>query len=127
MTCRTILSEVKVEAVVFLVKTHLFDLAEKFLIIVFTLAAADDLADARNETVHSSNSLAILVELHVECFDLLRVIGNEYRTFEDLLCQITLVLSLKVAAPEYFVIECVIVLFKKLDRLCVSNMTEFGI
>ena len=36
-------------------------------------------------------------------------------------------LCLEIAAPEYFVIELIVVLFKELYSLCVGNMAEFGI
>ena len=36
-------------------------------------------------------------------------------------------LCLEIAAPEYLVIELVVVLFEKLDSLCVGNTAEFGI
>ena len=36
-------------------------------------------------------------------------------------------LCLEIAAPEYLVIEFVVVLFKELYSLCVGNMAEFGI
>ena len=36
-------------------------------------------------------------------------------------------LCLEIAAPEYLVIEFVVVLFKEFYSLCVGNMAEFGI
>ena len=46
------------------------------------LAAADDLADAGNEHVHRGHGFAVVVQPHVERFDLLRIIENRDRTFE---------------------------------------------
>ncbi len=53
--------------------------------IILSLASTDDLTDSRHQTVHSCNGLVIVVQLHVECFNLLRIIRHEYRPFEDLL------------------------------------------
>ena len=99
----------------------------QFLVVVLSLASSDDLSDSRNKAVHSCNGLAVVIQFHVECFDLLRIICNEYRFLKDLLCQIALMLCLKVASPEYFVVEFVVVFLKKLNCFCVGYMTEFGI
>ena len=61
MVGRTIFSEVQIESVIFLSKSQLFHTAKQFLVVVLTLASADDLSDARNQTVHSGNGLAILI------------------------------------------------------------------
>ena len=46
---------------------------------------------------------------------------------EDLLCQITLMLRLKITAPEYLVIKLIIMLFQKLYGFRIGNMAELGI
>ena len=86
-----------------------------------------EFADARNQTVHSGNSFVVVIHLHIEGFDFLRIVGYEYRTFEDLFGQVTLVLGLQVAAPGYLVFEFVVVLFQKFNGLCISYMCKIGI
>ena len=127
MVGRTIFSEVQIESVIFLSKSQLFHTAKQFLVVVLTLTSADDLSDARNQTVHSGNGLVVIVQLHVERFDLLRIIGNENRSLEDLLGQITLMLGLQIASPVYFVIEFVVVFLQKLDSLGVGYTAELRI
>ena len=53
--------------------------AAQRLEVVLTLAAADDLADAGHQAVHGSDGLAVVVQLHIEGLDLLRVVGDEHR------------------------------------------------
>ena len=48
--------------------------------------ASDDLADARYEDVHGSDRLPVLVELHVEGLDSLRVVRADQRPLEYHLC-----------------------------------------
>ena len=83
------------------------------------LISKDFVANSRYKTVYSCYCLTIFVHLHIESFDFLRIICNEYRTFVYLLCQIALMLCLKVASPGYFIIKLIIVLLKDLYCLCV--------
>ena len=52
-------------------------------------------------TVHCADSLAVLVLLHVESLDFLRIVGENYGLLEVLLHEIALVLALEVGAPVY--------------------------
>ena len=127
MTCRAVTTQIQIELIIFLVQSQLFHTLLQNLQIVFTLAAANDLADTGYQAVHSSHSLAILVQLHVECLDLLRIIGYEYRSLEFLLGQVSLMLGLQIASPEYLVIELIVVLLQDLDSLSVGHMTEIRV
>ena len=124
MACGTVFSQIQIEAVVFFVQTKLLHSLHQLAIVVFTLASADDLADAGNQTVHSGHRLVVVVHLHIECFDLLRIIGHEDRAFEDLLGQVTLMLGLEIASPGYFIFEFVVVLFQKFNCFGVGDMAE---
>ena len=110
MTGGTVFTKIQVKAVIFFLKSQLIHSCNQLVIVIFTLASADNLANSRNQTVYSSNGLAVWVHLHVECLDLLWIISNEYWFLEDLFGQVTLMLSLQVAAPGYLVVELVIVL-----------------
>ena len=127
VTGGAVFAQIQVELVILFLQSQLVHAGKQLLVVVLTLASADDFADARNQTVHSGNGLAILVQFHIECLDLLWIIGYEYRFLEDLLGQVTLMLSLKIAAPEYLVIKLVIVLFQKLDCFRVGNMAKLGV
>ena len=117
MACRTVTAQIQIELIIFLIQSQLFHTLLQDLQIVFTLAAANDLADTGYQAVHSSHSLAILVQLHVECLNLLRIIGYEYRSLKFLLGQVSLMLGLQIASPEYLVIEFVVGLNSVVDRL----------
>ena len=119
MSCRTIFSQIQVESIIFFLKSKFFHSSKKLVIIILSLASSDDLSDSRYKTVYSCYCLAIFVHLHIESFDLLRIICYKYRTFVYLLCQIALMLCLKVASPGYFIIKLIIVFLKNLYCLCV--------
>ena len=117
MAGRAVLAQVEIELIVLLLQTALVHSLQQRVVVVLTLAAADDLADAGHQAVHSRDGLAVGVELHVERLDLLRIIGDEDRALEDLLGEIALMLGLQVAAPEDLVVELVVVLLEELDGL----------
>jgi len=127
MTCGTIFTEIHIELIVFCFQSQLIHTCFQLIVIILSLASTNDLTDSRYQTVHGSNCLAILVLFHVECLDLLRIICHKYRFLEDFFCQITLMLCLKVASPEYFVIEFVIVFLQKFNCFCISHMTKLRI
>src|SRR5947199_31202 len=54
---------------------------------LFALAAAYDFADSRHEQIHCCHSLPVIVQTHIEWFDLLRIIENGDRAFEVFLRQ----------------------------------------
>ena len=110
MSCGTVLSEIEIELIILLVKSQLVDTCQKLVVVVLSLASADDLSDSRNQTVDCRYRLAVLVHLHVKCLDLLRIVRHKYRTLVDLLCQIAFMLRLKIRAPGYLVLKLVVVL-----------------
>ena len=99
MSCRTVLTQIKVELVVLFLKSQFIDSRKQLIVVILSLASADDLTDSRNETVNSCDRLAVLIQLHVERLNLLRIIGYKYRALVDLLGQVTLMLGLKIASP----------------------------
>ena len=127
MTGRTVFTEIKIEIVIFRFQSKLIHTRFQFTVVILSLASSDDLSDSRYKTVHSGYSLAIFIEFHIESLDLFRIISNKYRSLVDLLCQITLMLSLKVAAPEYLVIKFIVVFLKDLNSLCVCYMCKLGV
>lgn len=61
MSCGTVFAEVHIKAIVLLIKTKLLNPCKKLIVIVLSLAAADDLTNARYETVHSRHGPAVLI------------------------------------------------------------------
>src|SRR5699024_3920390 len=96
-----VFAQVEVPGVVLLVESQLADAVEQHVVTLLTLAAADDLADARHQQVGRRNGLVVVVDAHVEGLDLLRVVGDKDRLLKELLGQVALVLGLQVAAPVY--------------------------
>ena len=127
MACGTIFTKIKIEVIILFLKSQLVHTFLKFLNVILSLASTDDLTDSRHQTVHSCNSLVILIHLHVESFDLLRIICYKYRFLKDFFCKITFMLCLQIASPEYFVVKFIVVLLQKLYCFCVSNMTKLRI
>ena len=59
--------------------------------------------------------------------DLLRVVGDEHRLFEDLLGQIALMLGLQIGAPLDLVLEVVVVLLQQLYGIGVAYAGKLGV
>ena len=127
MTGRTVFTKIQIEIVIFRFKSKLVHTCFQFTVVILSLASSDDLSDSRYKTVHSCYSLTIFVEFHIEGLDLFRIISNKYRSLVDLLCQITLVLCLKITAPEYLVIKFIVIFLKDLNSLCVCYMCKLGV
>ena len=127
MTDGAVFPQIQVEAVVLFLQAQLLHTRGELLQVILSLASADDLTDARYQAIHGGYGLAVLVQLHVEGLDILRIIGNEDRALEYLLGQVTLMLGLQVAAPAYFVIKVVVVLLQNLDGLGIGHMAELGV
>ena len=94
----------------FFIMSELVHTLNQFLVIIFTLTSANNLANTRNKKVHSRYRLIIRIHLHIESFNLLWIIGNKHRAFKYLFCQITLVFCLKIGSPMNFVFKLVIIL-----------------
>ena len=92
------LAQVQVPLVVGLVHAQLVHAGHQLAVVLFTLAAADQLADAGHQHICCSHGLAIGVLLHVEALDLLRVVGDEHGLLEHHLGEVPLVLGLDVHA-----------------------------
>mmetsp|Transcript_34352 Transcript_34352/g.96851 ORF Transcript_34352/g.96851 Transcript_34352/m.96851 type:complete len:338 (+) Transcript_34352:133-1146(+) len=83
----------------------LLDASLEHLHRVLTLGAPDELAHTRDEDVHCGNSLAVLVQFHVERLDLLGVVIHDHRSLEHFLSEPALVLAVEVDAPGNVVLE----------------------
>ena len=121
-----VFAKVKIELILLEIHIEFLHTADELVIVLLTLRTADDLSDTRNKAVHSRNSLSVRIELHVESLDFLRIICDEDRSLKDLLCQVALVLSLKVDAPLDRVVELLAGLQKNIDCFRVSHMAEFS-
>ena len=127
MTGGAVLPKIHVEIVVGGVHAQLADTVFQDLVVVLALAAAGNLADTGHQAVHSSDGLAVGVELHVEGLDILGVVGDKDGLLEYLLGEETLMLGLQVAAPGDGEVELVVVLMKQLHGLGVGDAAEVAI
>ena len=121
MSGRSIFPKIQIIIIGLFLHTQFMDPVQKLVIVVFTLGATDDLSNTRNQTIHCCNGLIVRVQFHIEGLDFLRIIGNE-----DLLGQITLMLGLKVTAPENLIVKFVIMLLELLDSIGISDAAEIG-
>ena len=114
------------------------DFAKKFVVAFFTNRASDDFADLREEHVGALHGLLhrlavelgeLVVDLHVEGFDLLGIVGHDDRFLEVFLDQIAFVLAGEVVAPLARELELASVadgLLQDTYALGVVESDEFG-
>src|SRR5665647_606748 len=61
-----------------------------------TLGPADDFTDLGEKDIHGSYSLSVVVQTHVERFDLFGIVGQDNRFFKLLFNEVTLVFTLEI-------------------------------
>ena len=127
MTGGAVLAQIQVEAIVLRLHAQLLDAVFQDVVVILTLAAADDLADAGNQAVHGGHGLTVGVQLHVEGLDLLGVVRDEDGLLEDHFRQVPLVFGLQVAAPVDGILELVVVLLQDLDGVGVGDAAEVAV
>src|SRR5690349_5044028 len=91
------------------------------------LAPSDNLANSRHQQVHRRHRFVVVVQPHVERFDLLWVIKDSDRTFEMLLAQPALVLRLQIQTVLHRELELLCALPQQLNRLGVSDSLKWPI
>ena len=121
---RPVTAEVDVPPVVVGVEVALGHAGEEHLQAVFTLAAADDLADALDEDIHRPDRFAIGVALHVERLQRTRIVVDDDRLLEVFLGQVAFVFGLQVNAPLDGVFELLPTGEEDLDGLGVAHPFE---
>ena len=121
------LAEVQVPVVAGLVQTQLVHTGHELVVVLLTLAAADELADAGDQHIGCGDGLAVGVLLHVEALDLLRVVGDEDGLLEHHLGQVALVLGLDVHAPLHGELELLVVLLQDLDGVGVADAAKLAV
>ena len=89
------------------------------------LAAADDLADAGNQHVHRGDGAAVVVEAHVERFDLLGVVEDGDGFLEMHLGEPALVLGLQVETVIHRILERCAALFEQLHGFRVADALKW--
>ena len=127
MAYRAVLSQIQIPVVCLGIQAQLADAGKELVIIVFTLGAAHDLTDARYQAVYCRHGPVVVVELHVEGFDLLRIVRYKERSAVDLLGKETLMFGLQVTAPLHLVFKLVVVLLQDLDRLGIGHSAELAV
>ena len=75
------------------------DTRHQLVVVLLTHAAADNLANLREEHISALHRLAVGILLHVEGLDVLGIVGHDDRTLEMVLHQIALMLTGQVHAP----------------------------
>ena len=121
------LAQIQVPLVVGLIHAQLVHASHQLAVVLFTLAAADQLADAGHQHICCCHSLTVGVLLHVEALDLLGVVGDKDRLLEHHLGQVALVLGLDIHAPLHGVLELLVVLFQDLNGFGVADAAELAV
>ena len=66
MSGRAIFAQIQVKSILFFLHSQLPHPGQKLVVIVFPLAAADNLTDSRHQTVYCSHSLSVIILFHIE-------------------------------------------------------------
>ena len=127
MTASAVLAKLKIPPIILGVEVELSHSLKQFFHSLLTLRAADKLTYTGNEHIRCSNGLAVVVLAHIECLDILGIIGYEYGLFKYLLRKISLVLCLKIHTPIYGVFKCMTAVLKLFNRFCIGNSTEITV
>ena len=117
MRYRAVTAEIEVPPILFWVEVLLPHPLLKNIESFFALTAADNFAHPGNEHVHGPHGAVVVVDSHVEGFDLSRIVVKNDRTLKMLFGEIPFVLGLQVVAPRYGKLETAAALFQDLDGL----------
>ena len=101
--------------------------AEEFVVIVFALRAADDLAHAGHEQIGRGYGLAVGVLLHVERFYLARIVYDEHGFFVVLVGEVAFMLRLEIESPFDGVDELLARLFENIYRLGIIDARKVAV
>ena len=93
----------------------------------FTLAASDELADARHQDVHRPDGLSVVVHAHVEGLDSLGIVRDDHRLLYFLLGQVAFVLRLEISAPGDRVFKILARFLQQSHRLGVGDALELRV
>jgi len=128
MLAAAVTAQVQIPLVAFLLHMQFVHALLEHIQTLFPLAAADQLADIRHQQVRCRDGLAVIVHAHVEGLDVLRVVGQEQRSLDDLLAQIALMLALEVHAPvDVIVLKLGVRLLQDLNRFRILHAPEFAV
>ena len=118
--------EIEIEIILAEIHAELFHSCLQLLIVIFSLAAAHDLADGGNEAVHGGDGFAVVVLLHIEGLAVLRIVDDEDGLLEDLLREISLVLCLELFAPFRLVFKLYAGFLQDVDGFGIGDASEVG-
>ena len=95
------------------------------------MRTTDKFSNSRNKTVDCGYCLSIVILTHVECLDILWIVRQEYRTVDNLFCQITFMFCHQIHAPfNVAVIKLHTIrncLLKDFNCFCIRHSSEIGI
>ena len=106
------------------------NLVEQLIVALLTNRTTDDLTDLRKEDIGTLHGLAILIDLHIEGLDILRIIGHDNGFLEVLLYEETLVLRSEIIAPCAGELEFLAVLdglLEDIDTFGIGQTNELGV
>src|SRR5699024_11012921 len=99
VTGGSVFSQIQIESVFIQIHAEFLHSVAEFPVVVLPLASSDDFTDSRHKAVHGGSGLSIVVLLHIECFDFLRIVGYKYRFLINFFGQVSLMLGLKITSP----------------------------
>jgi hypothetical protein len=101
----SVFTELAVPPVGFLLKFAVGDALVELFKVLLSGGPSDEFANAGHKDIHGLNGLVVVIELHVESFDVLGIVVKNDRTVEDLLSKMSLVLRSEVNTPVELVLK----------------------
>ena len=114
-------AQIEEPLIIFAVQALFLHQRKQHIHALLTLRAANQLTDARHQHIGRRHGFAVVVQAHIEAFNLLRVVGDEHGLFINLLGQIALMLGLQVHAPLHRILEFGVILLQNFYCLGIAD------
>ncbi len=116
--------EIKVPPVILRAEAVVFHCVCEDIQPFFTLAPPNNLSDSRNQNVHRSRRLPVVIGPHIKRLNLLGIVKHGNWAFKIILGQITFVLGLEICTVLNRVFELLVRFAKDFDGLLVGDSFE---
>jgi hypothetical protein len=111
-------------------QVHFFHAGNQFVVVFFSLGAANYFTNAWKEDIHRTYGFTVIVLLHIEGLDSFRIIGEDNWFFEMFFYQEAFVFTLQVCTPFFddiieFLAFVRFTVLQNVDSLCIGKAFEF--
>lgn len=120
---RSIAAEIQIPLQTLLGHLHLVHASLQDVQVLLTLRSSNQLSNLGHQNIHSADSLAIVVQLHVEGLNILGIVSHDHRALEHLLSEVALVLRAEIESPVGLHLELDVSLLESL----LQNLNSLGV